>query len=72
MSVEECELKTIYDMKKVEDIPYAIPDGLSKEYYIEFYMQCMHILKDVDYERYNICKNKLEELGNETKSDFIE
>lgn len=25
-------------------------------------MQAMHILKDVDYERYNICKEKLHEL----------
>lgn len=58
----KCELSSIYKMKKQEDIPYSLPDGLSVYFYIEFYMQCMHILKDVDYERYNICKDKLRVL----------
>ena len=58
----KCELSSIYKMKKPEDIPYSLPDGLSVYFYIEFYMQCMHILKDVDYERYNIRKDKLREL----------
>lgn len=58
----KCELSSIYKMKKPEDIPYSLPGGLSVYFYIEFYMQCMHILKDVDYERYNICKDKLKEL----------
>lgn len=58
----KCELSSIYEMKKPEDIPYSLPEGLSVYFYIEFYMQCMHILKDVDYERYNICKDKLREL----------
>lgn len=62
MKNKECELSSIYNMKKPEDIPYSLPEGLSVYFYIEFYMQCMHILKDVDYERYNICKDKLREL----------
>lgn len=62
MKGKECELSSIYKMTKPEDIPYSIPEGLSVYFYIEFYMQAMHILKDVDYERYNICKEKLHEL----------
>ena len=62
MNSKECELSSIYKMKKPEDIPYNLPEGLSVYFYIEFYMQAMHILKDVDYERYNICKEKLKEL----------
>lgn len=58
----KCELSSIYKMKKPEDIPYSLPEGLSVYFYIEFYMHAMHILKDVDYERYNICKDKLKEL----------
>lgn len=58
----KCELLNIYKMKNPEDIPYSLSEGLSVYFYIEFYMQCMHILKDVDYERYNICKDKLREL----------
>lgn len=62
MKSKECEYNSIYKMKKPEDIPYDLPEGLSVYFYIEFYMQCMHILKYVDYERYNICKQKLQEL----------
>lgn len=58
----KCELSSIYKMKKPEDIPYSLPEGLSVYFYIEFYTHAMHILKDVDYERYNICKDKLREL----------
>ena len=62
MKSKECELSSIYKMQKPEDIPYSLPEGLSVYFYIEFYIQCMHILKDVDYERCNICKEKLKEL----------
>lgn len=62
MKTKECEYNSIYKIKKLEDIPYSLPGGLSVYFYIEFYMQAMHILKDVDYERYNICKRKLQEL----------
>jgi hypothetical protein len=62
MKSKECELSSIYKMTKPEDIPYNLPEGLSVYFYIEFYMQAIHILKNVDYERYNICKNKLKEL----------
>ena len=62
MENKECELSSIYKMEKPEDIPYSLPEGLSVYFYIEFYMQAMHILKNVDYERYNICKHKLQEL----------
>lgn len=62
MKSKECELSSIYKMTKPEDIPYSLPEGLSVYFYIEFYTQCMHILKGVDYERYNICKQKLHEL----------
>lgn len=59
---DKCEYNSIYTMKKPEDIPYSLPEGLSVYFYIEFYVQAMHILKNVDYERYNICKDKLREL----------
>lgn len=62
MEKVKCELSSIYKITKPEDIPYNLPEGLSVYFYIEFYMQAMHILKDVDYERYNICKEKLKEL----------
>lgn len=62
MEKVKCEFSSIYKMKKSEDIPYSLPEGLSVYFYIEFYMQCMHILKGVDYERYNICRRKLQEL----------
>lgn len=62
MKGKECELSSIYKMTKPEDIPYSLPEGLSVYFYIEFYMHAMHILKGVDYERYNICKEKLHEL----------
>ena len=62
MNKKECEFSSIYNMKKPEDIPYSLPEGLSVYFYIEFYMQAMHILKGVDYERYNICKQKLQDL----------
>lgn len=62
MKSKECELSSIYEMKKPEDIPYSLPEGLSVYFYIEFYMHAMHMLKGVDYERYNICKDKLYEL----------
>lgn len=62
MEKVKCEFSSVYKMKKTEDIPYSLPEGLSVYFYIEFYMQAMHILKDVDYERYNICKEKLHEL----------
>lgn len=62
MEKVKCGFSTIYKMTKPEDIPYNLPEGLSVYFYIEFYMQAMHILKDVDYERYNICKEKLHEL----------
>ena len=62
MKNKECELSNIYKMTKPEDIPYNLPEGLSVYFYIEFYMQAMHILKNVDYERYNICGQKLQEL----------
>lgn len=45
MNSKECELSSIYKMKKPEDIPYNLPEGLSVYFYIEFYMQAMHILK---------------------------
>lgn len=62
MEKVKCEFTSIYKMKKPEDIPYSLPEGLSVYFYIEFYMQAMHVLKDVDYERYTICKEKLNEL----------
>lgn len=62
MESKKCELSSIYNMQKPEDIPYNLPEGLSVYFYIEFYMQAMHVLKDVDYQRYNICKEKLKEL----------
>lgn len=62
MEKVKCEFSSIYKMKKPKDIPYSLPEELSVYFYIEFYMQAMHVLKDVDYERYNICREKLNEL----------
>lgn len=62
MISKECELSSIYKMKKPEDIPYNLPEGLSVYFYIEFYAVACKILNNKDYERYNICKEKLQEL----------
>ena len=62
-----CSFSSIYQMKEEKDIPYNIPNGLSKEWYIEFYTVACHILKDKNKARYEICLSKLKELFNEAK-----
>ena len=66
-----CSFSSIYQMKEEKDIPYNIPNGMSKEWKIEFYTQCCHILKDKNKERYDFCYDKLMELvrseSDETK-----
>lgn len=54
-------------MKEEKDIPYNIPNGMSKEWYIEFYTVACKILSKTNKERYDICFNKLMELCNEAK-----
>ena len=54
-------------MKEEKDIPYSLPNGMSKEWYIEFYTVACNILRKTNKERYDVCFNKLVELCNETK-----
>lgn len=59
-----CKFKALENIKKPEDIPLSIPEGLEKEFYQEFYMRCIkifhqHGMKD----RSDICEKKLKELG---------
>ena len=42
MKNKKCELSSIYKMKKPEDIPYSLPEGLSVYFYIDFYMGPLH------------------------------
>lgn len=66
-----CSFSSIYQMKEEKDIPCYFPFGVSKEWKIEFYTQCCHILKDKNKERYDFCYDKLMELvrgeSDETK-----
>lgn len=62
---KKCDFSKIYEMKTPEDIPYNLPEGLSLDWYIEFYFVASHILKNKDYERYNICRDKLYECMKE-------
>jgi hypothetical protein len=54
-------------MKEEKDIPYSLPDGMSKEWYIEFYTVACNIFRKTNRERYEVCFSKLMELCNETK-----
>lgn len=55
-------------MKKPSDIPYSLPSGLEKEFYIEFYTHTCKILKQFGhFKRYDICKQKLDELTESEK-----
>lgn len=59
-----CQFKSLENMNNPKDIPYALPEGLEKEFYQEFYMRCIkifhaHGMKD----RADICEQKLKELG---------
>ena len=54
-------------MKEEKDIPYNIPNGMSKEWYIEFYTVACKILSKTNKERYDICFNNLMELCNEAQ-----
>lgn len=54
-------------MKDEKDIPYSIPNGMSKEWYIEFYTVACNIFSKTNRERYDVCFSKLMELCNETK-----
>ena len=62
---KKCDFSKIYEMKTPDDIPYNLPGSLSIDWYIEFYSVACHILKNNDYERYNICINKLNECLKE-------
>ena len=60
-----CQFESLKNMKKPEDIPYSLPEGLEKEFYQEFYMRCIkifhaHGMKD----RADVCEQKLKELGD--------
>lgn len=54
-------------MKEEKDIPYSLPDGMGKEWYIEFYTVACNMLRKTNKERYDVCFSKLMELCNETK-----
>ena len=56
-----CSFSSIYQMKEEKDIPPPPPHGVTKEWKIEFYTQCCHILKDKNKERYDFCYDKLME-----------
>lgn len=59
-----CQFKSLEHMNKPEDIPYALPDGLEKEFYQEFYMRCIKIFHAHGMkERADACEKKLKELG---------
>ena len=62
-----CSFSSIYQMKEEKDIAYSLPDGMSKEWYIEFYTVACNILRRTNKERYDVCFSKLMELCNETK-----
>ena len=59
-----CQFKSLENMNNPEDIPYSPPEGLEKDFYVEFYMRCIkifhaHGMKD----RADVCEQKLKELG---------
>lgn len=62
-----CNFSSIYKMKEEKDIPYTLPRGMSKEWYLEFYTVACHILKECNTNRYKVCLGKLEELVNESQ-----
>lgn len=60
-----CQFKSLQNMNKPDNIPYALPEGLEKEFYQEFYMRCIkifhaHGMKD----RADVCEQILKELGD--------
>ena len=59
-----CQFKALENMNKPEDIPYALPEGLGKEFYQELYMRCIKIFHVHGMkERADVCEQKLKELG---------
>lgn len=63
--MKKCKFKVLENIKKPEDIPLSIPEGLDKEFYQEFYMRCIKIFHAHGMkERADICEQKLKELGN--------
>lgn len=64
---KSCSFDSIYKMKTVKDVPYTLPMGMSKEWYIEFYTVACHILKGKDNVRYEMGLNRLRELVNEAE-----
>lgn len=60
-----CQFKALENMKKPEDIPYSLPEGLEKEFYQEFYMRSIKIFHAHGMkERADVCEQKLKELGD--------
>lgn len=60
-----CKFKALENMNKPEDIQYALPEGLEKEFYQEFYMRCIKIFHAHGMkERADVCEQKLKELGD--------
>ena len=50
-------------MEKPEDVPYSIPEGMSKEWYFEFYARSIKIFRDCGIlDRLAICEEKLKAL----------
>lgn len=55
-----CDFKSIYEIKRAEEIPLSLPYGKTKEWYIEAYMYFMKLfLQAGETERAEICKQHI-------------
>lgn len=64
--MKKCNFDILKEIEKPEDIPYSLPDGSPNDFLFEFYNKIAMIFKENDIlDRYEICKNKAEELGKE-------
>lgn len=58
-----CKFENIYSIKKASDIPYSLPYGMDKEWYIEAYMHFYKLLiEDGQTERAQVCLDKIKEI----------
>lgn len=62
--MKKCKFEVLENIKKPEDIPYSLPEGLEKEFYQEFYMRCVKIFHAHGMKEHaDVCEQKLKELG---------
>lgn len=60
---KSCDFKSILKMEKPEDVPYSIPEGMSKEWYFEFYARSIKIFRKYgNHDRLAVCEEKLKAL----------